>query len=226
MSKPNHFSDLKTEDETEKVKKEKPGDKIKKPDEMNKSDKGKKLFKRITRKTLIQEDLLYQREVQWTSGKTAFVEFAYALYETHAVSCLGDQQSKQTFIHNMAEFFGISDIHTHHILHSKSLYKPIENHFPYKMEKTYEQYQEKLLEKGSLFDKQKKSYKEYFLEEDEAEESNKEEENRLKDGNAMAMQSTQKINEKIKYIQILLEEKPRKEKPKTQSGGKRKPPRH
>ncbi len=219
----------KTENVAEEVKEENQKDK------MNKSDKEKKLFKRITRKTLIQEDLLYQREVQWTSGKTAFVEFAYALYETHAVSCLGDQQSKQTFIHNMAEFFGISDIHTHHILHSKSLYKPIENHFPYKMEKTYEQYQEKLLEKGSLFDKQKKSYKEYFLEEDEAEESNKEESNKeeskLKDGNAMAMQSTMKIKEKIEYIQVLLDEKqkkgnPRKEKPQTQSGGKRKPPRH
>lgn len=187
-------------------------------------DKEKTIVKRIINKTSVKEDLLYEKQIEWIGEKTEFVEFAYALYQTKAVRCIGRKMCKEIFINNLADFFGIDDIHNHAILHTHRLSKAPEEHFPYRMAKSYEDYLESLLEKGGLFDKKKKSHKEYFIEEDEAEESKKEYTKPEKQINAMAKELTSSINKEIEHIEIILEEIPPKGKPQTQSAGTRKPP--
>jgi hypothetical protein len=176
---------------------------------MSKKKKAKKkVIKRTIRRTIITEELLFIRRVKWVGKVNDFVELAYALYETGAVECIGPKQSKEIYIHNLANFFGISNIHNHKTLHSHKLGKPIEEHFPYKMEKNYENYQENLIEKESSLDKKKKSHKEYFSEEDEAEESDKTVTVAAVDVNDPVQEALDIEQEEIEYVDIIIEEIP------------------
>jgi hypothetical protein len=110
----------------------------------------KMTIKKTTKTLKVEEELLYKRELAWAIDKTAFIELAYALYETRAIQIIGNKKSKKFYIEKLAEMFGIDDIHNHAIIHSKKLSKPIESHFPFILHKIYERYINNLLEKDSI----------------------------------------------------------------------------
>ncbi len=96
-------------------------------------------------KLKIKKYIYVLRNIKWKGTKTELIELIYALYQARLVENLGRHNCKNAIVHNMAEFFGVEGIDNHTSIHSNSIRKIKFKHLLHRLNITYSEYVEKLI---------------------------------------------------------------------------------
>lgn len=91
-----------------------------------------------------------ERKIKWIGTTTDFIELGYALYETKAAICIGQRQSKDLFIKNLGNYFGVKNIDKHASKHSKHISNKTVGRFLHYLYQKYVNYVNRLHNKDGI----------------------------------------------------------------------------